>query len=71
MEAHPLHVRILAGLALAALIAAGLHCSVAIYTDRADFSAGRRTESEVPGARPEPEARPGDQAPRTGRPALR
>jgi len=52
VEERPLHHRLLAALALAALIAAGLHCSWTIYTDRADFAAARSAESGEPGAPP-------------------
>jgi hypothetical protein len=58
VEERPLHHRLLAALALAALIAAGLHCSWAIYTDRADFRAARSAESGEPGASPEQSAGP-------------
>jgi hypothetical protein len=38
----------LAGLALTALIAAGIHCSYVIYSDKADFSAARPSEQARP-----------------------
>jgi len=44
VDERPLHHRLLAALALAALIAAGLHCSWAVYSDRVDFSASSRAE---------------------------
>jgi len=53
VEERPLHHRLLAALALAALVGAGLHCSWVIYTDRADFRAARSAEYGEPGAPPD------------------
>jgi len=48
VEERPLQHRVLAAVALAALLAAGLHCGYVVYTDRADFSAARSTGSQEP-----------------------
>jgi hypothetical protein len=52
VDERPLHHRILAGLALVALIAAGLHCSWVVYTDQADFSRAGAAREEAPAPPP-------------------
>ena len=48
MEPRPLLHRVLAGLALTALLAAGLRCSYVITSDQADFSAARPSPRAAP-----------------------
>jgi hypothetical protein len=48
VEPRPLLHRLLAGLALVALIAAGIQCSYVIYSDKADFSAARPSKPAGP-----------------------